>query len=110
MEKVQAFFKEQNIYDEKFFEYIKNRIHILPYNTSLEWFGCFPILEGDILKDIRLLVPKIVTEENLLVNLHEFYHAYELYNELRNIYIENREQRENNAVSFEKKYKKSTNN
>lgn len=104
MEKIKDFFKEQGIYNENFFEYIKTRVHVVPEDTPLEWFGCFPILEDGIIKDIRVLVPKIVTEKNFLVNLHEFYHAYELYNELGTVYIENIEQREKNAVSFEKKY------
>ena len=104
MEQVKDFFREQNIYDEQFFEYIKTRVHVLPHDTSLDWFGCFPVLENDIIIDLRLLVPEIVTEKNLLVNLHEFYHAYELYLELGTEYIENREQRESNAVDFEKKY------
>ena len=106
MEKVKEFFKEQKIYDENFFEYIETRVHILPYDTSLDWFGCFPIIEEGIVKDMRVVVPKIVTKKNLLVNLHEFYHAYELYSELGCIYIENREIREENAVNFEKKYVK----
>lgn len=104
MEKIKEFFKSQNIYDENFFEYIKTRVFVTPEDTPLEWFGCFPILEDGVIKDIRVIVPKIVTEKNLLVNLHEFYHAYELYNELESIYIENIEQREKNAVNFEKKY------
>ena len=106
MEKVKEFFKEQKIYDENFFEYIETRVHILPYDTSLDWFGCFPIIEEGIVKDMRVVVPKIVTKKNLLVNLHEFYHAYELYSELGCIYIENREIREENAVNFEKRYVK----
>ena len=112
MERVKSFFRKQNIYDEQFFEYIKTRVHIFPYDTSLDWFGCFPILEGDVIIDMRVAVPEIVTENNLLVNLHEFYHAYELYSELGNVYVENREQRENNAVNFERKYVKNrmTNN
>ena len=104
MKKIEDFFKSQNIYDKDFFDYIKTRVHILPFDTSLEWFGCFPILEGDILKDIKVVVPEIVTEKNMLVNLHEFYHAYELFNELGTIYAENKEQRESSAIEFEKKY------
>ena len=104
MERVKSFFRKQNIYDEQFFEYIKTRVYVFPHDTSLDWFGCFPILEGDIIIDLRVVVPEIVTEKNLLVNLHEFYHAYELYSELGNVYVENKEQRENNAVNFERKY------
>ena len=83
---------------------MKTRVHVLPHDTSLDWFGCFPILEDGIIIDLRVLVPEIVTEKNLLVNIHEFYHAYELYGELGTVYVENREQREKNAVAFEKKY------
>lgn len=112
MEKVIDFFIEQNIYDEDFFIYIKDRVKILPYDVSLAWFGCFPIIKDNIIVDIRLSVPQIVTEQNLLVNLHEYYHAYELYNELGKIYIPNIEEREKAARNFEETYllsKKKTN-
>ena len=105
MEKVIEFFKEKGIYNEEFFNYIKKKVLILPSDTPLEWFGCFPILdENNNIMDIRLSVPEVVTEKNLLVNLHEYYHAYEIYNELGNLYIENREVRENNAINFEQSY------
>ena len=104
MEKVKEFFKEQKIYDENFFEYIETRVHTLPYDTSLDWFGCFPIIEESIVKDMRVVVPKIVTKKNLLVNLHEFYHAYEIYNELGQEYIPNIEEREKRASLFEETY------
>lgn len=107
MDKVIEFFKKENIYDEKFFEYIKDKVHYLPYNTSLDWFRCVPILNNNILVDIRVLVPEIVTKKNLLVNLHEFFHAYELYKELGKEYIENIEEKEKNAKNFERKYLKS---
>ena len=104
MEKIIEFFKEQNIYDEEFFDYIKDKVKVLPSDVSFAWFGCFPILEGNVLKDIRVSVPEIVTEQNLLVNLHEYYHAYELYNELGKVWIPNIEEREQKASNFEKAY------
>ncbi len=107
MNKVIEFFKKENIYDEKFFEYIKDKVHYLPSGSSLEWFRCVPIVNDNILVDIRILVPEIITKENLLVNLHEFFHAYELYNELGKEYIENIEEKEINAKNFERKYLKS---
>ena len=108
MEEVRAFFKEQGIFNEEFFEYIKKKVLVLPSDTPLVWFGCFPILDEDHnIMDIRLSVPEIVTEKNLLVNLHEYYHAYELYNELGKEYIENIEEKEKNAKIFERKYLKS---
>ena len=104
MEKVKDFFKQQNIYNEDFFEYVKDKTVIFPYDTPLSWFGCFPIIKDGILKDIRLAVPEIINEQNLLVNLHEYYHAYELYNELNQIYEENKEKREQAATNFEQVY------
>ena len=106
MNLVEEFFKKENIYNEDFFEYVRNRIYYLPFDVSLDWFGCFPILdENNILIDFHIFVPTIKTEENILVNIHEIYHGYELYNELGEIYIEDREERERRAKSFERKYK-----
>jgi hypothetical protein len=104
MEQVIEFFKEQGLYDENFFIYIKDKVKVLPYDVSLSWFGCFPILKDNIIVDLRLSVPEIVTEQNLLVNIHEYYHAYELYNELGSIWIPNIEEREKAASDFEKSY------
>ena len=106
MNLVEEFFKKENIYNEDFFEYVRNRVHYLPSDVSLDWFGCFPILdENNILIDFHIFVPTIKTEENKLVNIHEFYHGYELYNELGKTYIEDREERERRAKTFERKYK-----
>jgi hypothetical protein len=104
MEQVIEFFKEQGIYNENFFTYIKDKVKVLPYDVSLAWFGCFPILANNIIVDIRVSVPEIVTEKNLLVNLHEFYHAYEIYNELGKVYVPNIEEREKAASDFENSY------
>ena len=104
MEQVINFFKEQGIYDESFFMYIKDKVKVLPFDISLAWFGCFPIVKDNIIVDIRVAVPKIVTEQNLLVNIHEFYHAYEIYNELGQEYIPNIEEREKRASLFEETY------
>ena len=105
MEEVKNFFKEQNMYDDYFFKYIEERIHQLPYDTPIEWFGVFPILDNKgVLIDIEVVVPQIVTEQNLLVNLHEFYHAYELYQEIGRIYEDKTDIREANASRFEKAY------
>ena len=104
---VEEFFKIENIYDEKFFKYIKGKTHYFPSKTPLEWFGCFPILdEKGVLVDIKVVVPKIENEKNILVNLHEFFHAYELYHELGKEYIEKTKERELSAKHFENRYKK----
>ncbi len=107
MEQVINFFKQQGLYNEDFFEFIKDKVKILPFDVAYSWFGCFPIVKNDILVDMRLSVPEIVTEQNLLVNIHEYYHAYELYNELGSIWIPNIEEREQAAKDFEEAYKLS---
>ncbi|MBQ2947322.1 MAG: HD domain-containing protein [Bacilli bacterium] len=104
MDKLVKFLKEQNLYKEEFFEFMEGKIKVLPYDVDLSWFGCFPIVEGNILKDIRLLVPEIITEQNLLVNIHEYVHALELFEELGNIYEERKKERENKASNYEKIY------
>ena len=104
MDRVKDFFKQQSIYSEDFFSYIKDKTLILPFDTPLSWFGCFPILEDGILKDMRLSVPEIVSEQNFLVNIHEYYHAYELYNELGYLYSDNVDEREQAATNFEYLY------
>lgn len=104
MERVIQFLKEQNLYKEEFFDFMKHKTKVVSSDTPIESFGCFPIVENDILKDIRLLVPEIKTGQNLLVNIHEYVHALELFNELGNIYEERREERENKARNMEKVY------
>ena len=105
MDRVIEFFKNQGIYNEDFFNYIDKKVKVLPSDTPLVWFGCFPMLdEENRIIDIRLSVPEIITEQNLLVNLHEYYHAYELYNELGMVYNPRIEEREANASNFEQTY------
>ena len=100
------FFKEQNLYSEEFFDFIKNKVKVFPSDCDLSWFGCFPIIEDEKIVDIKLLVPEIKNEQNLLVNIHEYMHALELFNELGTTYIERREERETKAINLEKIYKK----
>ena len=104
---LKEFLKEQNIYNENYFDFMKGKIKVLPSDTSLEWFGCFPIVEDGILKDIRMTVPEIKTEKNLLVNIHEHVHGLELFNELGSFYNEKKEERESNASNMEKIYLKT---
>lgn len=98
------FFKQENLYNEEFFNYIEDKIVIVPSDTDTFWFGCHPIIKEDIIKDIRLVVPEIKKEKDMLVNIHEFTHALELYEEIETKYEEKREERENKAKLMEKKY------
>lgn len=104
MNELIRFLKEQNLYREEFFKFMEGKIKVVSYDTPIEWFGCFPLIENGILTDIRLLVPEIKTEKNLLVNIHEYVHAIELFDELGTVYKDRREEREKNASSYEKIY------
>ena len=106
MERLIEFLKEQNLYKEQFFDFMIGKIKVFPSDTSPEWFGCFPIVKDGILKDIRLLVPEIKNEQNLLVNIHEYTHALELFDEIGTYYEERREERENKAKTMENVYLK----
>ena len=85
---------------------MKVKIKVFPSDTPLEWFGCFPIVENGILKDIRILVPEIKNQKNLLVNIHEHIHGLELFDELGTLYEEKPKQREAKALKMEKIYLK----
>ena len=95
------FLKNLNLVSDDFFEFIEDKIVLTPSVVDISWFGCHPILNGDILVDIRVVVPEILTEKDMLINIHEFAHAIELYNELGSIYEERREEREKFAKKIE---------
>lgn len=72
--------------DENFLKFLEGKIrrYSLPWN-SFGW-GVFPKLddEGRII-DIRMLVPDICDEKTLLINIHEYTHAFDLYNALNTL-------------------------
>ena len=104
---VKDFFREENLYSEDFFDFLKHKVKKITSSSDISWYGCFPQVEDGILKDIKLLVPEITDEKSLLINIHEYAHALELYNELGALYIERRVERENKAQEMEKKYIKN---
>ena len=105
--KVIGAFKILGIYDSSFFDFINPRVSYFPYTEDFCPWACFPIFDPDnILVDIKIIVPNIVDQKTLLINIHEFYHAYELYSELGLIYQENLDIREKNAKDIEVKYLK----
>ena len=104
---LKEFFKFQNLYSEEFFDFMKDKVKVLSKRVNKEWFGCFPVINNNILTDIRLLVPKIENEKDLLINIHEYYHALELFNELGTVYESKTEEREKRARELEKIYIKN---
>ena len=102
------FLKDNNM-DKEFLDYIKDKTVIVP-NTFND-YGCFPILNEDgRLSSIRLLIPEMNTLKDLSINIHEYTHAFELYKELGNVFIEDRDNRELRAREMEKKYIKRRSN
>lgn len=68
------------IYDEKFISFLGGKVHRFPVcGKDLGW-GVFPKLDdkGRII-DFRVLVPIIFDERTLLINVHEYVHAYDWY-------------------------------
>ena len=94
-----------DIGNDEFFSFIKGKVYRYP-TKDFPW-ACIPILDdNEIIKDIRIIVPEFLNEKCLLINIHEYYHAYELFNELGNIYVENIDIRERNAKNKEQLYLK----
>lgn len=101
------FMADEELIDKEFFDYMESRVRFVPLEYGKSFSGCFPqVDETGVLYDIKLLVPKICDLESLLINVHEYTHAAELYQELGTVYEERRDEREASAVAKEKEYVK----
>lgn len=98
------FLKNEQMNDKNFLEYLKNRTIVTPNTFGKEYYGCFPRLNNGILVGINLLVPEIENKEDLLINIHEYTHAFDLYKKLNCLYIEDIKELEQHAKVMEKKY------
>lgn len=96
--------KVVEINDQDFINYIRPRTKRYDSKKWSSW-AAFPITDtSGILKNIKVLVPEIIDEKTLLINIHEFTHAYELYNQLGKKYNDDVEKSEQLATSNERKY------
>lgn len=96
-----------NIGSEDFWNFIKEKIHSYPKLANEFPWGCFPITDqNNILIDIKVIVPVVVDEATLVVNIHELAHAYELYGLLGKECIYRVENSENFAKEKETLYLK----
>lgn len=98
------FMKKQPQYTKEFEQYIIKKVKIIDKPIEEDWYGCFPILKNDVLVDVRLLIPIIKDIKTLLVNIHEYQHAMDLYNELGKTYFDKVEEKEDRAKKLEKKF------
>lgn len=85
--------KYLNMYEEDFISFLDGKIHYFPYSENNCIWSCFPKLGqyGRII-DIRLVVPIIKDTKTLLINVHEFTHAYDLYKRLNQIDNQNEDE------------------
>lgn len=96
-----------NIGSSEFFEFLKGKVVKLPLSGEEFPWATFPILDKqNVLIDIRVLVPKIIDEKTLLINIHEFAHAWELYGVLGQVYEDSKEESEAYASEKEQEYLK----
>lgn len=66
--------KEDAIY------YLFNHTKTLDTNlTDTTFYGCYPTIKDNILKEIRICVPPINNLKSMLINIHEYRHGIDLY-------------------------------
>lgn len=89
-EKFINFLKETELYNEEVLEYIKYRTTHVNYKQegAMDFVGCFPIIEDDIVTDIWLCVPNIVDDISASINVHEYVHLLRVYKSLGKEFIE----------------------
>ena len=54
----------------------------------MDFYGCYPYVENDILQEINICVPKIKNLTTMKINIHEYKHGIDLYPYLGKPYIE----------------------
>lgn len=96
--------KNEGMDDKAFLGYLKNRTKVVPNTFGKEYYGCFPRVNNGILVDINLLVPEMENKKDLLINIHEYTHAFDLYQQLNCPYVEDIKGLEEHAKVLEKKY------
>ena len=77
------FFKSMELYDRNFFNHIKKKTKVLdlPYEEIKDFVGCFPVIVDDKVVDFNILLPKLNTIFDVLVYIHEYSHAIDIYDE-----------------------------
>lgn len=98
---------EVNINDKSFLKYMRQNCkkYNLPKETGL--WGCFINKDqNDIITGVRIIVPNIINTDTLLINIHEYTHAYEIYKRIGEKDNLNQEQEETKARQNEALYLK----
>lgn len=85
------FLKENGLYNQELLNYIRNRTMHIDYkdNELKEFIGCYPIIENNTIKDIRLCVPELADDISVAINIHEYIHLEKMYKYLNKEYYFN---------------------
>lgn len=83
------FLKEFGIYNEQAFKYMKTIKKQVNYKEedTMSFIGCYPIMENNTVKDIRICVPKMIDDISVSINIHEYVHFLNMYNNLNKEYV-----------------------
>lgn len=77
--------KDLNEYfaDVEEFKFLKTVTNVLdvPCDEGMDFYGCYPQVDDDdeILRGLKVCVPKITDLKSMCVNVHEFRHALDVY-------------------------------
>lgn len=86
------FFKKHNLYNKEMFDYINSNSTKFDYRDEEQrsFLGCYYICnKHNILQKIKICVPFIDSPTTVLINIHEYLHAIELYNKIGKKYQSN---------------------
>lgn len=70
-------------YEEPFYELLKDKTVII---EDKEFYGLYIKLDNDKVSDLKLYIPYINNLETLLINIHEYDHAYRVYLQIGKCY------------------------
>lgn len=79
------FLKKHKLYDKDSFIFISNCATNIDYNNEEErdFIGCYyNVDENNTITNFKVYVPKIIDNNTLLINIHEYIHAFILYKNL----------------------------
>ena len=89
--RVLDFFKKHNLYDDDIFKFISNNTIYINYNTIKDrcFIGTYwSVDKNNKLSRIKVVIPSVIDDVTLLINIHEIVHAIELYGYIGKKYVE----------------------
>lgn len=95
--------------NDKLWDFLQNKIIRVDITTkeAMDFFGVYPKEENGKVADFKVIVPYIFNLETLLINVHEFQHAIDVYNTLGKCLANDNEEYELSARAKEKEFRKN---